>query len=204
MPRTAIFNEKRILDAAARLVSERGPAAATMTAIGHSIGAPNGSIYHRFKSRDELMGRVWLTRAKDFQDRWVDCLKSDAPALEVGLRAALTLPEGVREDLDSARIMLLFSREDFLSDDWPAEMKAEGERLVKQFQDGLSAMTKRIFGKETAHTRRVTSFATLDIPFAAVRKYAAQRSAPPRHVDAMITRAYRAVIEAELADFAKG
>ena len=57
MPRPAKHDEKSILSGAATLVAARGPGAATVSAIGHAIGAPSGSIYHRFRTRDALLGR---------------------------------------------------------------------------------------------------------------------------------------------------
>ncbi len=196
MPRPAKFDEDQILGAAATLVATRGPAAATMTAIKHALGAPSGSIYHRFKTRDELLGKLWLSKATAFQDRWMDALE-EADPVRAGLEAALSMPRQVRLDLDGARVMLLHRREDFLMDGWPPEMKAEAERLGRQVKEGLSAMTKRLFERDTASARRATAFATVDIPFSAVRRYVGEGGSPPPHVDALIERAYTAVIEVE-------
>ena len=196
MARVAMFDEGRILGAAARLVASRGPQAATMTAIRRALGAPSGSIYHRFGSRNELLGTLWLSRAKLFQDRWMEAL-SEPDARTAGLEAALSMPRVVREDPDGARIMLLHRREDFLSEAWPAAMKADAERLGVQVRDGLSEMTRRLFGRDNATARRATAFAILDVPYSAVRRYVAENAAPPPHVDALIERAYFAVIDGE-------
>src|SRR5918995_5936402 len=131
MPRPAKHDETRILEAAASLVAARGPGAATITAIGAAIGAPNGSIYHRFRTRDELLGRLWLRKAAFFQDRFAAALRHPG-ARQAGLDAALSLPRAAREDFDGARIMLLHRRQDFLGGGWPAEMAAEAERLGEQ------------------------------------------------------------------------
>lgn len=196
MPRPAKFDEGQILGAAASLVATRGPAAATMTAIKHALGAPSGSIYHRFRTRDELLGKLWLSKAQGFQDRWIAALEEKDP-IKAGLEAALSMPRQVRSDFDGARVMLLHRREDFLLEGWPAEMKAEAERLGRDVKQGLAKMTRRLFDRDTAATRRVTAFATIDIPFSAVRRYVGEGGAPPPHVDALIERAYTAVIEVE-------
>ena len=60
MARPTKFTESQILDAAAAIIAAAGPGAATMSAIGTAIGAPSGSLYHRFRTRDELLGRLWL------------------------------------------------------------------------------------------------------------------------------------------------
>lgn len=195
MPRPAKHDESRILSAAASLVAARGPGAATITAIGTAIGAPNGSIYHRFRSRDELLGRLWLTKAKIFQDRWADALQEPNPR-QAGLEAALSLPRTARDDFEGARIMLLHRREDFLSHGWPPGMQAEAERLGKQVKDMLSDITRRLFGRNSATARQVATFAVLDLPFSAVRRFVGAGEPPPLIVDDLVSKAYTAIIDA--------
>jgi AcrR family transcriptional regulator len=193
MPRPAKHDESSILKAAAAIVASRGPNGTTIAAIAHAIGAPSGSIYHRFQTRDELLGRLWLNKAAFFQDRWRTALnKSDAE--EAGLAAALSLPRTVREDFKGARIMLLHRREDFLSESWPAEMRAEAERLNQQVQDSLAQITRRLFGRNSVFARQVATFAVLDLPFSAVRRFVAMGRVPPPAIDDLVTNAYQAVI----------
>jgi AcrR family transcriptional regulator len=199
MPRLAKHDEARILGAAAALVAAKGPGAATMTAIGTAIGAPNGSLYHRFPSRDALLGRLWLAKAKFFQDRWTAALDEPDPR-KAGLEAALSLPRAVRDDFEGARIMLLHRREVFLSDQCPPEMKAEAERLGKQVRDALSTMTVRLFDRDTAAARRATAFATLDLPFSAVRRFVSEGGSPPAQINALIAQAYTAVVQGGVSD----
>jgi AcrR family transcriptional regulator len=194
MPRPAKHDESRILSAAASLVAAQGPAAATITAIGTAIGAPNGSIYHRFRSRDELLGRLWLGRAEFFQNRWAQALQEPDPR-RAGLEAALSLPRAVRDDFEGARIMLLHRREDFLSQGWPPEMQEEADRLGQQVKHMLAEITRRLFGRNTAAARQVATFAVLDLPFSAVRRFVVAGKPPPLQIDGLIARAYAAVID---------
>lgn len=198
MARPSKFSEETILTAAAALVAERGPGAVTIAAIGHAIDAPSGSIYHRFRTRDMLLGRLWLWKATGFQDAWAQAL--DLPdAREAGLQAALSLPRMVREDFEGARIMLLHRREDFLSASWPPDMQAEAQRLRAQVADGLGRMTRRLFGRNTAAAREATTFATLDLPFSAVRRHVGRGEVPPPQLDTLITKAYSAIVAGGLA-----
>jgi AcrR family transcriptional regulator len=193
MPRPAKHDESSILKAAAAIVASRGPNGTTIAAIAHAIGAPSGSIYHRFQTRDELLGRLWLNKAAFFQDRWKTALNKPN-AEEAGLAAALSLPRTVREDFKGARIMLLHRREDFLSESWPAEMQAEAERLKEQVEDSLAQITRGLFGRNSAVARQVATFAVLDLPFSAVRRFVAMGRMPPPAMDDLITKAYQAVI----------
>jgi AcrR family transcriptional regulator len=193
MPRPAKHDESRILSAAASLAAARGPGAATITAIGTAIGAPNGSIYHRFRSRDELLGRLWLTKAEFFQNRWATALQDPDP-WRAGLEAAWSLPRAARDDFEGARIMLLHRREDFLSQSWPPEMQVEAERLGTQVKDGLADITRRLFGRNTVAARHTATFAVLDLPFSAVRRFVAAGEPPPALVDDLIAKAYTAIV----------
>ena len=74
--------------AAARALSaERGPAAATVDAIIERLKAPKGSFYHRFASRDALLGELWLATALAFQEGFVAAIEAGD-----GLGAALHVP----------------------------------------------------------------------------------------------------------------
>jgi AcrR family transcriptional regulator len=194
MARPAKFTEVEILDAAATLVAGGGPASATVTAIAAAIGAPNGSIYHRFKTRDELLGRLWLGKAAVFQNNFVNALKLRDPH-QVGLAAALSLARTARADFAGARIMLLHRREDFLGDGWPAEMQIEANRLGRQVTDALADITMRLFGNRTAASRQAAAFAVLDVPFAAVRRHVAAGEVPPLQADKLIEIAFNATIQ---------
>jgi AcrR family transcriptional regulator len=189
MPRPEKFTEDRILDAAGALVAASGPSSATIAAIAAAIGAPNGSIYHRFKTRDALLGRLWLRKAAFFQNNFANAL--DHPdAYQAGLNAALSLPRSVRADFVGARIMLLYRREDFLGEGWPVEMQDEAARLGRQVTDALADITMRLFGNRTAASRQAAAFAVLDVPFAAIRRYVAAGEAPPLQVDNLIAAAF--------------
>jgi AcrR family transcriptional regulator len=196
MPRPTKHDESRILNAAAALAAKGGPRAATIAAIGTAIGAPSGSIYHRFRTRNALLGRLWLSKARVFQDQFEMALQHP-DARQAGLEAALSLPRTARADFVGARIMLLHRREDFLSAGWPAEMKREAHRLGEQATRILDHATKRLFGRSTPAARRAAVFAVLDVPFAAVRRCVATGEPPPESIDRLITTAYFAIIDAE-------
>lgn len=197
MARPAKHPPAQILDAAAAIVARDGPSAATIGAIGHAIGAPSGSIYHRFRTRDELLGALWLRTARRFQDAFAEELRRP-DAVEAGLHAALSIPRLARADLQAARIMLLYRREDFLSGQWRPELVTEAERLGAQARDGINAFARRLFGEPTRAQRDAAVFALLDLPYAAVRRFITQNEPPPHHLDRDIEIAYRAIISGAL------
>jgi AcrR family transcriptional regulator len=193
MARPAKFTEDLILNAASEIVAADGPGGATIAAIGHALGAPSGSIYHRFRTRDELLGRLWLSKAAYFQDNFVNAL-AHPDAIQAARDAALSLPHSVRLDLTGACIMLLYRREDFLSDNWPPEMKAGATRLGRQVESAIEAITRRLFGNSRQASKLTTTFAVLDVPFAAVHRHVRHHELPPPTVDQLITTAVDAIL----------
>ena len=67
MGRRARFDRDQIIESAMRLIAEDGPGAATIAAIAGRVGAPTGSIYHRYSSRELLLADIWLTVVEAFQ-----------------------------------------------------------------------------------------------------------------------------------------
>jgi len=193
LSRPSKFSAAQILDTAATLVAADGPGAATIGAISARLKAPSGSIYHRFASRDVLLGRLWLSKAAFFQNRFTEALiHPDAAA--AGLEAALSLPRSVRADFAGARIMLLHRRDDFLAGDWPVDMAEEAARLRQQVDAAIKGMTRRLFARASTEVLRLTTFAILDVPFAAVHRHVAANEIPPLYVDDLIAKAYLALI----------
>src|SRR5437588_12546903 len=103
------FNGAEFLDAAMAIAAAQGPAMVTVGSITERLKAPTGSFYHRFASRDVLLGELWLQTVLDFQ-------QGSAAALDAGdgLRAALHTPAWVREHLDEGRLLLLYHRDDLV------------------------------------------------------------------------------------------
>ena len=193
MPRPSRFSEAQILDATAAIVAADGPGAATIGAIGNVLKAPSGSIYHRFASHDVLLGRLWLSKAAFFQNRFTAALADPDPA-NAGLAAALSMPRAVRDDFAGARIMLLHRRDDFLDCDWPPDMATEAIRLKHQADDAMNEIARRLFGLVSAETLRLVNFAVIDVPLAAVRRHVAVHELPPASVEDLIARTYAALI----------
>jgi len=193
MVRPAKFDEGQFLESARGLVAMHGPASATMSAIARSARAPTGSIYHRFESRDVLLGEVWLRAAEAFQDAYFDVLRG-TPARDAGLSAALFFMGRVRTDLAEARVLLLHRREDFVGRGWPPAMEQRAKRLKDEVDTELRNFSRRLCGRADPRTLRLVTYAVLDAPFAAVRRHVAANETPPPYLDLPVTVTYHAVL----------
>jgi len=187
MPRPAHHSADAIRSAALRLVAEGGPAAATIGVVARAVGAPNGSIYHRFPSRDVLIAEVWLEDA-------ASCQRDVLAALDRGdgLGAALAVPRWVRAHPLEARVLLLHRREELVGREWPAPVRARAREVTAALDRGVAGFIRRI-GRGAAVARRVR-FALLDVPYAAVRRDVATGVSPPPDLDALIRSTWGAVM----------
>ncbi|MFF8264165.1 helix-turn-helix domain-containing protein [Streptomyces virginiae] len=68
MARPPRFDTGQLLDAAVRLAAVGGPASVTMSAVAQAVGAPSGTVYHRFTGRTALLAEVWLCTVERFQE----------------------------------------------------------------------------------------------------------------------------------------
>jgi AcrR family transcriptional regulator len=193
MARPQLFPAEAILDAAAGVVAEAGPSRATIGAIADRLGAPTGSIYHRFASRDVLLAELWLRTVEDFQTAFCEALAGDN-ARVAGLEAALHTPRYAREHAVDAQLLMLHSREEFVRGDWPETIEARATALGDQMSGAMRSFTKRATGSTGAAAMRRARFAVIHLPGAAIRPHLRARELVPADVDELVRDAYLAVI----------
>jgi AcrR family transcriptional regulator len=192
MGRPAKFSTEQILDTTAQLVAEGGPGLATVAGIAERLGAPTGSIYHRFDSRDLLLARLWIRTARRAQEGFVVALSQD----DVGtaaVDAALHIPRWSRSNVDDACVMVLYRREQ-LAEQWPEELGDELATLNDAIKAAVRSFVRRRFGSVTKANLDVTSFALLDVPNAAVRRHLIMGNPPPLSVDELVARTCQCIL----------
>src|SRR5947209_8086349 len=97
----ATFDRDDFLNAALALVADHGPNAVTVASINARLNAPTGSFYHRFASRDVLLGELWLRTSLVFQQGLLPLLDAGD-----GLGAALYTPQWVRTHMNEGLLLL--------------------------------------------------------------------------------------------------
>ncbi len=185
------FDHADFLDAALALAAQHGPAGVTIAAITGRLNAPTGSFYHRFASRDALLGELWLKTVMAFQ-QGID-LALDAGD---GLRAALHTPAWVREHLDEGCLLLLYHRDDdFVHGDWPQALRDGVAAHTQRARAGLEKFAHDTFGRAGDEEIRRAQFVLANVPVAAVRQHLQRREPPPPVVDDLIRVTYHAVVD---------
>jgi len=188
MGRKAHFKHDEFIDAAMRMVAEKGPGALTVSALAISMKAPIGSVYHRFSSRDVLLALLWLRIVESFQRGFLESLEHD------GLSAALYTVEWVREHPDEARVLLLHRREELVSGPWPEHLKEDAARLSQEMDAGIRSFARKQFGSLSDEALRRAVFALTDVPLAALRLHVERGDQPPGFVDQLVRETYLAVM----------
>jgi AcrR family transcriptional regulator len=183
------YSHEDFLAAASAIAAEHGPPAATIASITERLRAPTGSFYHRFASRNVLLGALWLRTVLGFQ-------RGVSAALDAGdgLGAVLHTPAWVRRHPDEARLLLLHHRDDFIGGEWPEELREQVADMAERSKAGVGRFARLVFGGDGPEDARRAQFLLAEVPVAAVRQHLLRREPPPPIVDDLIRTTFRAVV----------
>lgn len=190
MGRKSRYDKEQFVKGALKLLAKSGPAGVTMNALAQEIGAPIGSVYHRFVSRDVLLAELWLQVVESFQREFLSALEGDD-----GLEAALHTPRWVRKHPKEGRVLLLHRRDDLSRGKWPDDIQSRAIKLVEELNTGIRLFVRKKFGRISKRNLERTVFVLVDVPHAAVRRYLEADVVPPEIVDELIRDTYYTVFK---------
>jgi AcrR family transcriptional regulator len=87
-----VESRRRIIDAAAVLMAERGFAGTSIAAVSKKSGLPSGSIYWHFANKEALLSAV----IEDGAQQWFDGLPSSGSSPEIAATSLADHPEFLR------------------------------------------------------------------------------------------------------------
>lgn len=178
MARPVRFTEDSILDGAARAVEKHG-GKVTIAQIAAEVGAPTGSIYHRFPSRDHLLIRLWLRAIRRFH---VGLLA--APDIAATSRH---IPQFCRNHPIDAQVMTLFRHADLIATA-PVELRDEVFHVNDLVWAKCRDLTQEFYGTTAPELVERMNLAIYWCPYSLVRRYIG-RSIPPWLDDATVAAA---------------
>jgi ribosomal protein S18 acetylase RimI-like enzyme len=146
------------LDAALALFVEGGGGAVRMAAVASALGAPSGSIYHRFAGRGALVGALWNRTTERFVDAMRPAL-ADLQAVEAA-RACLAWCEA-----HPGAAQLLSAGPRFADVEWPAPEIARRRTHHRE----VGELLHNVAGALQAPIEDVR-FALVELPMATVRR----------------------------------
>ena len=197
MPRPQLHLTDTMLDAARDLLLAEGVRSATVEAIAEASGAPTGSIYHRFGSRDELIARLWMRAVYRSQASWLAALEDDDPS-RAAIRAAHAIIDFCDEHPEDARLLAAFRREDLVRAASTGSLAKELEDLNKPVERAAVALAGRLYGRSTRAALDRTLLCVFDLPYGAVRRHLTQGTRLPRSLKADVERAIEAILDRPL------
>lgn len=194
MPRPQVHPTGKMLDAARDLVLEGGLRSATIEAIARSSGAPTGSIYHRFGSRDELVAQLWIRAVYRSQASFLAALEQE-DAKDAAIAAAMSIIDFCEEHPDDAQLLAAFRREDLIHALPEGPLSKELEELNRPVERSVVRLATRLFGNRTRASLDRTLLAVFDLPYGAARRYLINGQGLPPGLRGDLSRAISAVIE---------
>jgi AcrR family transcriptional regulator len=194
MPRPQTHPTDTMLDAARDLILQDGSRGATIEAIADASGAPTGSIYHRFGSRDELITRLWMRAVYRSQASFLAALEEPDPQ-EAALAAAMSIVDFCEEHPADAHLLVSFRREDLIRRAPEGSLADELAELNRPVQRAVVNLARRLYGKRTRAALDRTLMVVFDLPYGAVRRYLITGARMPPGLRADLTRAISAVLD---------
>ncbi|WP_330335515.1 TetR/AcrR family transcriptional regulator (plasmid) [Streptomyces sp. NBC_00536] len=195
MARPPRFDTDQILDAAVQLAASTGPAGVTMSAVAQAIGAPSGSMYHRFPGRTALLAEVWLRTVERFQEGYFIALGS-APEPRGAARAAARHVVSWSRAHPQEASLLLYGAEQFGRADWSAEHRERADRGNEHVFDSLHLLAEVLGAKGPMDHERVI-LALIDLPLSLVRRHLRAGHPLPPHAEALAEESAAALLTAD-------
>jgi AcrR family transcriptional regulator len=186
-----------MLDAARDLLLRDGSPSATMEAIAATSGAPTGSIYHRFGSRDELIARLWIRAVYRSQASFAAALEREDPK-EAALAAAMSIIDFCDQHPADAQLLVGFRREDLIRTIPGGTLADELDVLNRPVERAVVGLARRLYGRRSRAALDRTLLAVFDLPYGAARRYLITGTPLPRGLRTDLTRAVAAVIDEPL------
>ncbi|MBT2487281.1 TetR/AcrR family transcriptional regulator [Streptomyces sp. ISL-96] len=182
MARPTRYDTSLLLDAAVRLAAEGGPSAVTMAAVAKAVGAPSGSVYHRFPSRTALLAEVWLRTVERFQEGYVAVLTASGGApREAAVAASRHVVAWSRTNRDEAAL-LLHGPEAFGKDDWAPEQRDRADAGNRRVFGEIAALGAALGVSHPVEAERI-ALALIDLPLALVRRHVRGGAGLPAHAE---------------------
>ncbi len=162
------FTHDGILDATAEEVLQRG----TAVTIGHvcrRLGAPSGSIYHRFPSREELLVRLWLRSVRRFHEAYLAAGDGEDPEQAlVGM--ALCVASFTAQHQAEAVSMTLF-QQSRLVETAPEPCQDEVRTVNDALHARLAELAHARYARVTPRHLTLVRVAAIECPYGLIRPY---------------------------------
>ncbi|HYI37955.1 MAG TPA: helix-turn-helix domain-containing protein [Thermoleophilaceae bacterium] len=194
MPRPALHDTDTMLDAARDLLLGQGARAATVEAIAQTSGAPSGTIYHRFGSRDELVARLWIRGVQRSQAAFF-AVTEGLPPRDAVLAGGLSILDFCAAEPADAQLLVAFRHDDLVRAAPTGALAEELEQLNRPVERAVVDLARGLYGRASRAALDRVLLAVFDLPYGAVRRHMIAREPLPRGLRGDLARAIAAVVD---------
>ncbi|MFF5447638.1 TetR/AcrR family transcriptional regulator [Streptomyces sp. NPDC012888] len=193
MARPPRFSTEQLLDAAVRLAAAGGPACVTMSAVAQAVGAPSGSVYHRFSGRTALLAEVWLRTVERFQEGYADVLGSEGDPRRAARAASRHVVAWSRHHPEEAAL-LLYGAADFDRAHWSQEHITRADAGNHRTLAAVHGLGEAL-GAVGEQARERVTLALIDLPLSIVRRHVRAGTELPPHAEDLAEQCTAALVE---------
>ena len=203
MARQRLHSLDELLDAAEQLVTGSDPGGLTLRALATTAGVPNGTIYHAFRSKEELLARLWLRASSRLGAIMEEALPPPgridpdgaAVAQDTVVAVALAPVLFTRRHPASAQLFFAQRSDQLFSADIDPDVVACLDVERKRFTGMLISLAAGVWGRKDRAAVEAIATCVVDLPGGIVRRALIEG----RSVDDAAERRIEAAVRAILA-----
>ena len=182
-----------ILDAARTVALRDGPRATSVAAIAHESGAPAGTLYHRFGSRDRILQAAWLRALGRFQAEALAAAGTSDDPVDAGVAMAAAAVGFARRWPDDARLLSVVRRRDLLDGGPDPDLEERLAAVNRPLRDAVGRIARGL-GRTGRREREVVLAAVVDLPDAAVRRHTRDGGTVPAWLERAVATSARRLL----------
>lgn len=197
MPRPRLHSRDDLLDVAEQLVTSSDPSGLTLRSLATAAGASNGSIYHAFGSKEDLLARLWLRAGARLDELMSDALPGSGDGTDAVVAVALAPAELVRRHPASARLFFAQRRDQLFAADaeLPEDVAAGLDVAQARFVALLVSLARGVWDRGDRAAVEAIAVCVVDIPGGILKRLLLEG----RPVDVLTRRRIEAAARAVLA-----
>lgn len=201
MARARRHSLEDLLDVAEQLVTSGDPTGLTLRALATGAGASNGTIYHAFRSKEELLARLWLRatgRLGAIMEEAVCSAGDRAGDGSVGHEAVVGVATApvlfARRHPVSAQLFFAQRSDQLFSADLAPEVVDALNEEHRRFSELLVALAERVWGRRDHVAVEAVAACVVDVPGGFLRRRLLDGHGVNAATESRIEAAVRAVL----------
>ncbi len=147
MGRLRLYTSDQILDGARGLVLGEGVAAATIGNIARASGAPPGSIYYRFDSRERLLAELWIRAVERAQRHCIAAVEAAVEPTEAVVAGGLSIFDFVLSEPADAQLLVSMRRTDLIRSPLPPPLVERLRALNRPLEHLIDRLAGQLFSR---------------------------------------------------------